>query len=183
MDCKRKALKEAGYTSDEPELEVSSEDQPKVVTPSKTPSAKKQRIDDKKEPKELFPKEEETADAPLANGDNEQEGSEEEVSGDTIVGFGRHAERTYRQVMIDQYEYVRWARAQDSVSGGLAQFVQWTNSDEGKSLEIKSQGNEEFTFGQHEGQKFCEIAQQDPTYHVRYMDVLKRKNETPPLSL
>jgi hypothetical protein len=191
MDRKRKASeehsKEAGVTSEEPELIVLPEDQPSVVTPcKKTPSSvKKQRFDEDAEVRHgtcvnlekvgIFEKEEEAT--------AQDEASVEEVdakpeSGDKM-GFGKHAERTYREVMIDHHDYVHWGRSQESPTDGLARFLEWTNSDEGMALETEGQGNQKFTFGQHKGQKFREIAQEDPTYHERYMWVLMNKNEEP----
>lgn len=40
-------------------------------------------------------------------------------------------------------------------------------------------GNETFTFGQHRGKTFEEIAASDPDYHVRYTFMLKKKGEVP----
>jgi hypothetical protein len=190
MDLKRKASeehsKEAGVTSEEPELIASSEDQPRFVTPcKKTPSsAKKQRVDDAEvrdhtvvnlEKAGIFEKEEEATAQDEASAD---EADVEPKSGDKM-GFGKHAEKTYREVMIDHHDYVCWGRSQESPTDGLARFLEWTNSDEGMVLEAKGQGNQKFTFGQHNGQKFCEIAQQDPTYHERYMWVLMNKKKEP----
>jgi hypothetical protein len=185
MDLKRKASeehsKEAGVTSEEPDIIDSSEDQPRLVTPcKKTPSsAKKQRFDDAEirhdtgvnlEQAGIFENEEEAT--------AQDEADAKPTSGDKM-GFGNHAKRTYREVMIDHHEYVRWGRSQESPTDGLARFLEWTNSDEGMALETEGQGNQKFTFGQHKGQTFCEIAQEDPTYHERYMWVLMNKKKEP----
>jgi hypothetical protein len=114
--------------------------------------------------------------------DGEGEAAEEEVTGETIMGFGKHAETTYREVMKKHYDYVQWARDQENPTRTLAEFLEWTYSDEGKRLEEEGhegRGNEVFTYGQHKLQNFWEIAQEDPEYHKRYMRVLKIKNQEP----
>lgn len=40
--------------------------------------------------------------------------------------------------------------------------------------------NDTFSFGQHKGQTFAYIAEEDPTYHVRYMAMVKKKGQKPP---
>jgi hypothetical protein len=107
-----------------------------------------------------------------ADEEDEDQGDEEEEedSGDTKMGFGKHTERTRREVMIYYYDYVRWARSQESPSGVLACFLEWTNSDEGKTLEGEGQGNEKFTTysRQHSGKTFRRVAKDDPSYHLRF---------------
>ena len=44
-------------------------------------------------------------------------------------------------------------------------------------------GEMKFPFGQHKGKPFIERALRDPGYHVRYMQVLRKLDESPPAEL
>lgn len=103
----------------------------------------------------------------------------EVITGDTIMGFPRYPETTNRDIMLNHFGFVRWARGREDPSGRLADFVDWSNSEVGRNLELERQGNERFNFGQHRGCTFREIAVRDPTYHHRYMHMLERRNEEP----
>jgi len=43
--------------------------------------------------------------------------------------------------------------------------------------------NDRFSFGQHKGKTFSDIAQEDPKYHVRYMAMMRKKGQKPPRTL
>ena len=75
--------------------------------------------------------------------------------------------------------YTEWFEKWGPESTGCAKRAKSRTNDEAKALEGEGMGNETFTFGQHRGQKFSEVATSDPEYHVRYMNALRRKHETP----
>jgi hypothetical protein len=97
------------------------------------------------------------------------------VTADSVMGFPKHPHATNREIMTQHIDFVNWAKSkkeQGSVYGRLKDFLEWVESPEGK-------GFEKFTFGQHKGQTFAEVALHDPEYHVRYIHVLRKKGESP----
>jgi len=80
------------------------------------------------------------------HGDGDEAGnsdSEEEQVGvqveapnaNTLMGFGRYSDETYGYVAQHYPGYVTWARLQDDdPPDELFEFVEWLNSDEGRSL-------------------------------------------------
>ena len=84
--------------------------------------------------------------------------------------------------MKHHYDFVHWAKkknSNDEASSGLLAFVEWVESPEGQQLELESEGNVKFCFGQHDGETFKEVAQTDPGYHERYLNALRRQGEEP----
>jgi hypothetical protein len=78
--------------------------------------------------------------------------------------------------MTHHIDFVHWAKSKkerDSAYGRLRKFTDWAESPEGKGFEHR------FTFGQHKGQTFADVARHDPGYHVRYMRILTRNKESP----
>jgi hypothetical protein len=107
--------------------------------------------------------------------DEDEEVEEEEdeerdatVNGETVFNFGKHTSETFRHVLETDVSYANWARHVEDPGYQLRSFVDWTHSSEAKELFGKAIGSERFTFGQHAGMTFREIARTDPTYHVRY---------------
>jgi hypothetical protein len=90
------------------------------------------------------------------------------ANGETVFEFGKYIHKTFRHVIETDVSYVNWARRVENPSSQLRLFIDWTNSSEAQELFRKASGNERFTFGQHAGMTFHEIARTDPTYHVRY---------------
>jgi hypothetical protein len=75
-----------------------------------------------------------------------------------------------------------------SPSAELAAYISWFEKTRGtrSALKVESpegKGFEKFTFGQHKGQTFAEVALHDPKYHVRYIHVLRKKGESPSAEL
>ena len=97
------------------------------------------------------------------------------VTADSVLGFTKHPHATNREIMTQHIDFVNWAKSKKekgSVYGRLKDFLEWVESPEGK-------GFEKFTFGQHKGQTFADVALHDPEYHVRYIHVLRKKGESP----
>uniref|UniRef100_A0A7S3LHI5 Uncharacterized protein n=1 Tax=Amphora coffeiformis TaxID=265554 RepID=A0A7S3LHI5_9STRA len=94
---------------------------------------------------------------------------------DTIMGFGKYSDLSYREVTELHKEYVNWALNQTSPSGDLTRYVEWLYSREGRFIR---QGNQIFPFGQHRGETFHKIATTDPFYHVRYKHMQPGPNRT-----
>lgn len=174
--------------------------QPKVVTPEK-PSKKPENDDT------AHYNDDEIPDAPVSNDERKDEDDdrkpearttnqhkneegapvelavkeeEDAVTADSIMGFHKYPNKTNREIMLHHYGFVRWARSRENMYGRLEEFVRWSKSDEAKALEmqgLQGRGNEQFTYGQHNGKTFHQIAEQDPDYHVRYMKMLRWKNQ------
>ena len=65
----------------------------------------------------------------------------EEASGQTLMGFGKHGSKTYREVLDSDPSYVIWAReARDDggASAKLIKFVNWTEQVAKESVDNKS---------------------------------------------
>mmetsp|Transcript_19099 Transcript_19099/g.47210 ORF Transcript_19099/g.47210 Transcript_19099/m.47210 type:complete len:276 (+) Transcript_19099:147-974(+) len=130
--------------------------------------------------------------------DAETDGSKEEGEGhrvtaaaaDTLMGFGKYRNKTYREVATYHQGYVQWARREqrsNGIAGQLSNFVDWLDTREGQQLDSAAQGgNREytggqhngdgggyrrFTFGQHKGDAFWLVAKEDPSYHLRYLAI------------
>lgn len=102
------------------------------------------------------------------------------MMGDTLMGFGKHRDETFRFVLLNEPGYVRWAQRQKDPSEMLAAFCEWTLTEEAQSLLVLEQGKSlVFTFGQHRGETFEEIAHKDPEYHLRYK--IMKQDKCPPL--
>jgi uncharacterized protein (DUF3820 family) len=114
-----------------------------------------------------------------------------EISADTVMGFPKHRNATNRE-LINHYDFVKWAKkkySNDEVYGRLEEFCDWLYSPEGQQIEQEylsrvagneiEQANKRFTYGKHEGRTFKEIAENDPSYHTRYIHMLRKKNEVP----
>jgi hypothetical protein len=98
------------------------------------------------------------------------------VTADTVMRFPKYPKATNREIMTQHVDFVRWAKAKNdkgAAHGRLREFVDWAESPEGRGIEHR------FTFGQHRGQTFADVARHDPAYHVRYMRILRRNNESP----
>ena len=68
-------------------------------------------------------------------------GNNEEASGQTLMGFGKHGSKTYREVLDSDPSYVIWAReARDDggASAKLIKFVNWTEQVAKESVDNKS---------------------------------------------
>lgn len=131
-----------------------------VVTPEK--SVKKQRRTD----------------------DNESSPNHDDsgVTAETVMGFPSHPYASNGEIMKKHHGFVVWAKkksADGDAQGRLAEFVEWVESPEGQRLELELEGDEKFTFGQHRGETFTQVAQNDPGYHGRYLYVLRKKGEEP----
>jgi hypothetical protein len=95
--------------------------------------------------------------------DSEDEECSDRATRNSVMGFGRHARLTYREVMTDHYDYVIWAKAHaGDATGRLRNFLEWVESPEGESFP------ERITFGMHNGKSFQKVAVEDPSYHRRY---------------
>lgn len=101
------------------------------------------------------------------------------VTADSYLHFSRHADLSNREIVLQHYDFVRWAKKQENPQGNLKLFTDWLQSDEATALQLEGQGNEEFTFGQHKGATFKEVARMDPEYHTRYVRVLRKKGKEP----
>ena len=54
--------------------------------------------------------------------------------------------------------------------GALIHYIEYV-----KAVELERRGSEKFTYGQHYGMKFCEIARVDPGYHVTIHESSERQ--------
>lgn len=98
-----------------------------------------------------------------------------QLTAETVMGFGRHHYDTYRMVMTQDYQYVKWVKSlKTDVNGMLKQFLEWADSPEGRYIEMEAARNQIFTYGQHKGLTFEHVARCDPTYHSRYMYCLDK---------
>ena len=71
-----------------------------------------------------------------------EDDSSNRVTADAVMGFGKHSNATYREIMTQQSEYVNWAKSKkDSARGKLKDFLEWVESPEGKSLELEAPGS------------------------------------------
>jgi hypothetical protein len=89
--------------------------------------------------------------------DGEEEQAEEhkgEITGNTTMGFPKYPDTCNRDIVLHHFDYVKWARGRTEMYGRLEGFVNWTNSEEGKSLEMQGRGNETFNFGQKRERRF-----------------------------
>ena len=117
-----------------------------------------------------------------AEKDDESTKDDDVLTAETIMGFPRYPNATNGEIMRNHYDFVLWAKkkkAKGDASGGLFEFVEWVESPEGQQLELESEGNIKFGFGQHKGKTFMHVAQSDPDYHERYLNALRRKGEEP----
>ena len=106
MDRKHHLQEEEPEERDNTSETPSNGDQPKPVV---TPEKKKPRVDDStKEEDEKQPA------AVTSEG-----GGDETVTADTIMGFSRYPNKTNRDIMLDHFDFVRWARKQDNLTGVL----------------------------------------------------------------
>lgn len=104
------------------------------------------------------------------------------VTAETVMGFPSHPYASNGEIMKNHHGFVVWAKkksADGDAQGRLAEFVEWVESPEGQRLELEIEGDEKFTFGQHRGETFTQVAQNDPGYHGRYLYVLSKKGEEP----
>mmetsp|Transcript_19101 Transcript_19101/g.47213 ORF Transcript_19101/g.47213 Transcript_19101/m.47213 type:complete len:274 (+) Transcript_19101:147-968(+) len=130
-----------------------------------------------------------------AETDNRKEGGEgykvTTSAADTLMGFGKYRNKTYREVATSQQGYVDWARTKQTspkgVSGPLSDFLDWLDTPEGQKLDSATpEGNREytggrryddgsgqqrFTYGQHKGDPFWFVAKYDPSYHLRWLEM------------
>jgi len=68
--------------------------------------------------------------------------SSNRVTADTVMGFGKHSNATYREIMTQQSDYVNWAKSKKgSARGKLKEFLEWMESPEGKSLDLEAPGS------------------------------------------
>ena len=146
----------------------SSEDAAAVAVTPEKPIKKKQRRTEENE---------------SSSPNNNETGQDDDaLTAESIMGFPRYPNATNGEIMKHHYDFVIWAKkkkANDEASGGLLAFVEWVESPEGQRLELESEGNIKFSFGQHNGETFVEVAQTDPGYHERYLNALRRKGEEP----
>ena len=71
-----------------------------------------------------------------------EDDSSNRVTADAVMGFGKHSNATYREIVTQQSEYVNWAKSKkDSARGKLKDFLEWVESPEGKSLELEAPGS------------------------------------------
>lgn len=113
---------------------------------------------------------------------NEEEGRDREETkarADTIMGFPSHLTSANREIMLEHLDFFRWAKEQQNPVGGQQAFLERCQLEEGKALKMEGMGNDIFGFGQHRGESFQEIAENEPTYHERFMKILSRRNEEP----
>jgi ABC-type glycerol-3-phosphate transport system substrate-binding protein len=104
------------------------------------------------------------------------------VTAETVMGFPSHPYASNGEIMKNHHGFVVWAKkksADGDAQGRLEEFVEWVESPEGQRLELEIEGDEKFTFGQHRGETFTQVAQNDPGYHGRYLYVLRKKGEEP----
>jgi hypothetical protein len=137
----------------------SSDSSAAVVTPEK--SVKKQRRTDESSP---------------PNHDDSG------VTAETVMGFESHPYDSNGEIMKNHHGFVVWAKkksADGDAQGRLEDFVNWVESPEGQKLELEIEGNAKFTFGQHKGETFAQVSQNDPGYHGRYLHMLRQKGEEP----
>jgi len=65
------------------------------------------------------------------------------INGETVLGFDRFPTSSNKTIMLEHYDFVRWARERTHpVYGRLEDFVAWSNTDEAKALEIQGMGKE-----------------------------------------
>lgn len=114
--------------------------------------------------------EEETAATENEDGDDKQaedsdsdeeayNSEDEDDEGDTIMGFGRHFDKTFRQVYQEYPGYYKWAKRIDSPSPRLQRFLDWVDGDIARPNE-----NTILTIGKHSGRTFSYICRHDPGY-------------------
>ena len=102
-----------------------------------------------------------------------------QLTAETVMGFGRHRNDTYRMVMTQDYQYVQWGKSlKTDVNGMLKQFLEWADSPEGRYIEMEAVRNQIFTYGRHKGLTFEHVARCDPTYHSRYMYCLDKNRSS-----
>lgn len=111
--------------------------------------------------------------------DDEAKAVELEGRGNEKFTYGQHKAKKFCEVASDDPEYhERYLRAlrdkRKSPDAVLARYIEYF-----KDWNLAQRGNEEFTYGQHYGKKFCEIAVEDPFYHTRYLRALRSKDEEP----
>ena len=97
------------------------------------------------------------------------------MTADSVMGFPMLPKATNREIMTQHIDFVNWAKSKKEkgpVYGRLKDFLEWVESPEGK-------GFGRFTFGQHKGQSFADVALRDPEYYVRYMHALQKHGESP----
>ena len=133
-------------------------------------------------PEKPIKKQRRTEDDESSLEDDDTEHDNDVLTAETIMGFPRYPNATNGEIMRNHYDFVIWAKkkkANNEASGGLLAFVEWVESPEGQRLELESEGNIKFGFGQHKGKTFMHVAQTDPGYHERYLNALRRKGEEP----
>jgi len=109
----------------------------------------------------------------------EQQPEQPKITGDSMMGFSRYADKTVREVFLHRHGFVEWAKKVENPSPPLKSFVDWTNSDEARRIELDAKGNEIMPIGQHKGESFRQIAACDPTYHIRYIHARPRRLPPP----
>ena len=126
--------------------------------------------------------EDEQEDTKQSTKDTRKEQDDEEVfvNGDTVMGFRKHPNRSNKDIMMHDFGFAIWARGVKDPTDNLAAFAEWTYSDEAKGMEFEARENGTFSFGQHAGNSFAQVAASDPKYHTRYMHMMKMKGQKPP---
>lgn len=131
---------------------------------------------------------EEFAPAPII-AEEEEATAGEVISGASVMGFPSHPRTTNRDLVLYHRGFVEWARSQSNPRDRLIPFVHWLDSEEARTLEQESQENQEiiahhlghevFTFGQHIGESFYQVAWKDPRYHERFRSYLESQGGQP----
>ena len=109
-------------------------------------------------PEKPIKKQRRTEDDESSRNNNVTEHDNEVVlTAESIMGFPRYPNSSNGEIMKHHYDFVIWAKkkkANGDASGGLFEFVEWVESPEGQQLELESEGNIKFGFGQHDGETF-----------------------------
>ena len=98
--------------------------------------------------------------------------------GNQIFSFGQYQGKTFREIATkDPFYHVRYKHMQPGPNPTLDWYIRYFRDVKANNTQPtdSDMGSETFDFGQHFGQTWRQVAQMDPTYHIRF----KRKRPAP----
>ena len=97
---------------------------------------------------------------------------EDQDEGDTLMGFGKHSDKTYQFVATHDPSYWSWMRTQANPSGAMRAFLAWldgeaedtSSQEEGEDEGEGDEGDALMGFGKHKVETYRFVATLDPSY-------------------
>ena len=112
----------------------------------------------------------------VASKDGSKDAKENKIKldeGETLMGFGKYCDLTFRQAYSTDPGYYKWAKKLKDPSEHMKRFLDWVDKsteDENRSKQTESAKSRsvsettKFSFGKHAGETFSHVAMHDPSY-------------------